>query len=256
MNVVYKITFPNQKAYIGKTKKGIEHRVKQHVSNAINNRGKSPLVENAIRKYGSQNITYEVLGIKDSEDELSSLEIELIAKHNTLSPNGYNLTSGGDGNSTKHTDEFKLQKSLSMRKNCKNMHLEMYVKYQKTKKGSEGFIVIKPGFKSAQFCTPDKTLDEKLELANEYARSLSRGEIIEVNRYKHKDLGYNIPKGISYLGACDGFRVTLPGKSNKYFKSSKLTREEKYNLALQYYNECLGVQRPNESGDDNPQVMA
>lgn len=132
----------------------------------------------------------------------------------------------------------------------------MYVKYQKTKKGSEGFIVTNPKFKSAQFCSPNKTINVNLELANEYARSLSRGEIVEVNRYKQKDLGLNIPKGISYLGVCDGFRVTLPGNPNKYFKSSKLTREEKYNLALQYYNECLGVQRPNESGDDNPQVMA
>ena len=57
MNIVYKITSPSGKSYIGITTKGINHRLKQHISNAINNRGKSPFIENAIRKYGSENIT-------------------------------------------------------------------------------------------------------------------------------------------------------------------------------------------------------
>lgn len=237
MNVVYKITFID-KSYIGKTKKGFEHRIKQHISNAEHNRNKSPYLENAIRKYGAQSMCTEVLMICDHESELSDWEITFIAEYKTLYPYGYNLTAGGDGNSSRHTDEFKLQKSKSMRKNHADKGLEMYVKYTKTLKGTEGYIVIRPGCKSAQFCSPTITMERKLELANEYARELAKGNMIDINRYKHIDIGYeNIPKGISYLTKFDGFRVTPPGRPTKWFKSKKLTRDQKYQLALQYYNE-------------------
>lgn len=238
MNVIYMLTFPSNKSYIGKTKKGITHRFKQHVLNAVNNRQKSPYVENAIRKYGESNIVVQILLECESEDDLSFHEIALIKEHNTLCPNGYNLTEGGDGNSCKHTDEFKLQKSKHMRKNHADKDLEMYVKYTKTKNGTEGYIVVRPGSTSAQFCSPDLSMDEKREKANDYAKALARGEIININRYKHVDIGIDdIPKGISYLSKFDGFRVTPPGKPTKWFKSQSLNRFEKYALALKYYNE-------------------
>lgn len=238
MNIIYKLTFPSQKSYIGKTTKGIEHRVNQHISNALNKRGKSPYVENAISKYGAENMQVEILMICDFECELSGWEIAFIDDQNTLYPLGYNLTEGGDGNSSKHTLEYKLAKSKSMRKNHADKDLEMYVKYTKTSSGTEGYIVVKPGCKSAQFCSPILPMEQKLSLANEYARALERGEVIDVNRYKHIDIGYdNIPVGISFLSRFDGFRVTPPGKPTKWFKSKKLTRDQKYQLALQYYNE-------------------
>ncbi len=125
-----------------------------------------------------------------------------------------------------------------MRKNHADKGLEMYVKYTKTPKGTEGYIVNRPGCKSAQFCSPTMSMDEKLHYANEYAKALSNGIETHVNRYRHIDLGYNdTPTGVSYLSKYDGFRVTPPGKGTRWFKSKKLTRDQKYQLALQYYYE-------------------
>jgi hypothetical protein len=237
MNVVYKLTI-NGKFYIGKTKKGLDHRLKQHISNAINRRGKSPYLENAINKYGVESVNSTVLVTCETEEELAPLEIKFIAELNTLCPNGYNLSAGGDGNSFKHSEEFKLQKSIAMRKNHCDKGLEMYVKYTKTPNGSEGYIVTRPGCKSAQFCSPDLTMEEKLTLANGYAKALADGTAILENRYRQIDFGYeNIPVGICYLSKFDGFRVTPPGKQVRWFKSQKLTRDEKYRLALKYYYE-------------------
>lgn len=238
MFVIYKLSFPSDKSYIGKTKKGINHRVNQHINSAENNRNKCPYLENAIRKYGALNMKSEVVMICDEEFELSAWEIAFISEFNTLYPNGYNLTQGGDGNSSKHTHEFKLEKSKQMRKNHADKHLEMYVKYTTTIKGTEGYKVLNPNYKSAQFCSPELSMEEKLNLANEHARALERGEIIDVNRYIHIDIGYNDrPPGISYLSNFDGFRVKPPGKTTRYFKSKKLTRDQKYQLALEYYYE-------------------
>jgi hypothetical protein len=243
MGVIYKLTFPNGKAYVGFTKKTLEHRFAQHIKNAELNRNKSPYVENAIRKHGVTNIISEVLMECEYDWELPNWEIAFIAEHNTVCPNGYNLTKGGDGNSSKHTLEYKLNKSKHMRKNKKEEHLEMYVKYQKTKHGSEGYIVQKPDqdgkkFKSRQFCDPNLRMEEKLRLANEYAIQLENGTAVDINRYKHIDIGYdNIPKGICYLTKFDGFRVDPPdGRPRKWFKRKTQTRNEKYALAVAYCN--------------------
>jgi hypothetical protein len=239
--VVYKITFPKcpdaRNGYIGMTKRGKTRRINQHINNAGNNRNKSPHIENAIRKYGADEMHVEVLAICETFDELKQKEVEMIALHQTLNPLGYNLTIGGDGNSKPHTEEYKLAKSQHMRVYKADEDLEMYVRYIKTKNGAEGYGVRKPGTKTAQFTSPDLTMDEKRELANACAREIAAGEIKEVNRYKHVDIGIeDIPKGISYLSKFDGFRVTVPGHPIKWFKSSKLTRVEKYQLAITYYN--------------------
>lgn len=240
MFVVYKITSPKGKSYIGITIKGIEHRVNQHFKNAENHRDKSPLIENAIRKYIKlgMSMTYEILMTCDYAWELPKWEIAYIEEYNTLTPNGYNLSKGGDGNSTKHTDEWKREKSKAMRKNRTDEVLEMYVKPTVTASGTEGYIVQNPKYKSFQYCSPNMSMEEKRNLANECARNLEKGIVDTTNRYKHVDIGYNnIPVGITYLSRFDGFKVSPPGKPTKWLKSKKLTRDQKYQLALQYYYE-------------------
>lgn len=240
--VIYKITFPRQpdarNGYVGYTKHGKMHRIKEHVENAENKRGKSPHIENAISFYGAAEMYVEVLAVCNTIEELKNKEVEMITLHNTLNPTGYNLTKGGDGNSKPHTEEYKLAKSKHMRIHKKDEDLEMYVRYIKTKKGTEGYGVRKPGGKTAQFASPNMSMDEKRNLANTYAKDLAKGEVKEVNRYKHVDIGIeDIPKGISYLSKFDGFRVTPPGRPTRWFKSSKLTRDEKYQLAINYYTD-------------------
>ena len=85
MDTIYKITNKiNNKAYIGYTETP-EERWRDHKVG----RG-SKVVFQAIKKYGLENITFEVIA-NDSVDN----EDMYIQEHNTMYPNGYNLTPGG-----------------------------------------------------------------------------------------------------------------------------------------------------------------
>lgn len=92
---LYRLTFPNGKAYIGITTKSVERRFIQHCSLARNGRV-SFAVHFAISKYEAENVVVETLATADI-DSLKLLEVAEISKQNTRYPNGYNLTDGGDG---------------------------------------------------------------------------------------------------------------------------------------------------------------
>lgn len=90
--IIYKITNKvNGKSYIGQTRYTLEFRWRQHIHKKDNT-----YFHNAIRKYGPENFTLEVLE-ECSTSNLNEREIFYIAKYNTFKE-GYNLTTGGDGN--------------------------------------------------------------------------------------------------------------------------------------------------------------
>ena len=55
------------------------------------------IIERAIEKYGDAIIRYVVQYCKPTKEELSYWEKYFIKEWNTMVPNGYNLTEGGDG---------------------------------------------------------------------------------------------------------------------------------------------------------------
>jgi len=71
-------------------------RFKDHISEAICNTKKKQCryLNNAIRRDGADVFRYELLQ-SCSLDELDTMEQRFIEIHNTLYPNGYNLTRGG-----------------------------------------------------------------------------------------------------------------------------------------------------------------
>ena len=67
---IYKITnLINNKIYIGKTKKDIETRFKEHLQNAINDCQYN--LSKAIRKYGIDNFNIEMIDTAESDEELN-----------------------------------------------------------------------------------------------------------------------------------------------------------------------------------------
>lgn len=91
--VIYRIYHKaSMKSYIGKTI-APERRIREH----FNGRGKSPVIENAIKKYGKEAFVVEILEKDIPEPHLSKMEILYIRFFNSQVPNGYNLTQGGDG---------------------------------------------------------------------------------------------------------------------------------------------------------------
>lgn len=117
MGEIYKITcIPTQKSYIGKVfsfrpngkKRGILARWSDHKSEALRPnppKNTCAYLNRAIRKYGADNFELEVVHYTEDEAELSTLEQEYIEYYNSLAPNGYNLTKGGEG--CRASDELK-----------------------------------------------------------------------------------------------------------------------------------------------------
>ncbi len=84
----------NGKCYVGQTKRSVRHRIKDHKSVALTSMAIYSYLHKAIRKHGWENFTWEVLEETD-EAGLDMAERFWIRCYNSLSPNGYNLDSGG-----------------------------------------------------------------------------------------------------------------------------------------------------------------
>ena len=89
--IIYKLTNKiSGKIYVGKTIHRLSERFSGHkCANSV--------VGQAIRKYGVENFSVEVIEECDSLESLNEREKFWIRELNCKSPNGYNLTDGGDG---------------------------------------------------------------------------------------------------------------------------------------------------------------
>ncbi|MCK9394222.1 MAG: GIY-YIG nuclease family protein [Methylobacter sp.] len=87
--LIYKFTSPSGKSYIGQTN-NLKRRVEEHKL-----RGKCRAFNAAINKHGFENFTQEILKENLTIEEANYWEVLLIKEHVTLSPNGYNLRTGG-----------------------------------------------------------------------------------------------------------------------------------------------------------------
>ncbi len=105
MGHLYKLEFSNSKLYIGISTRSPDVRFKEHRMAALNNKA-SQAVCRAWRKHGEPKMTVLAF-VKDSE--LYETEKRAISAYATLTPNGYNLTLGGEGSfGYKHTNEAIL----------------------------------------------------------------------------------------------------------------------------------------------------
>lgn len=92
MYQLYKLSFASGKSYIGQTTRKMITRITQHRQSARN--GSMLAVHCAWRMYGEPEVV--VLGQFDSQDALHAAEIAAISEYKTLTPNGYNLSNGGE----------------------------------------------------------------------------------------------------------------------------------------------------------------
>jgi group I intron endonuclease len=108
---IYKIVcIPTNKIYIGKAvhvlnkknpqKHGALGRWKRHQSSNSN----CSILYKAINKYGIDNFTIEVICVCKTEYE-NEMERKMIREYNTITPNGYNILQGGEGNYVKSGDD-------------------------------------------------------------------------------------------------------------------------------------------------------
>lgn len=110
MYIVYKHTTPNGKSYVGVTRMSAERRwrngdgYKKHV-----------LFYRAIKKYGWDNITHEILFDGLTQSEAAKKEVELIRKFDLCNPSkGYNIDNGGFCKG-KHSEKTRTKISQSLK---------------------------------------------------------------------------------------------------------------------------------------------
>ena len=126
---VYVHTFPNGKKYVGITKYDPKHRW------ANGNGYKTQPVYRAISKYGWENIDHEIVASGLTQEDAEKMEIDLIKKHDSRLPNGYNSETGGSVN-------FKL--SDDAKRKLREAHLgkklseETKRKMPESRKGKKG----------------------------------------------------------------------------------------------------------------------
>lgn len=190
MGDIYCITSPSGKKYIGQSKKLLSNgkkwgylcRWRDHISDS-KTKNYCRLLNNAIRKYGYENLTIELI-CECSVEELNEKEQYYISLHNTVTPNGYNLTHGG--NSCKQTAETQTLKSKSMigknvgkvfpkrkRKYDEDNNLPKYIRCLRNNNCEKnGYMVDRhPVLKRKSFKFKNMTLEENFNLALNYLNS-------------------------------------------------------------------------------------
>lgn len=93
------------KGYVGQTTQDLQARWRSHRC------GQCHALRAAIRKYGADDFDLSVLAEAADRDELDRLEIEFIAQQKTLSPEGYNIETGGANG--KPTPQARQRMSLA-----------------------------------------------------------------------------------------------------------------------------------------------
>ena len=114
MGVIYKITSPSARIYVGKAK-NLRTRINSH--KYATRRGYNYLINNSIRKYGWDAHKLEILETVDNS-LLNEREVALIEEHNSYfldNPLGMNMTRGGDGNKGSWMHKVELRKWYSDR---------------------------------------------------------------------------------------------------------------------------------------------
>jgi group I intron endonuclease len=242
MGVIYCLTFPSGKQYVGQTKQKISKRLSQHQK-----QNSCQAVHYAIQKYK----TYDCkILVEVSNNELDEYETKFIKELNTIVPHGYNIREGGTNGcfcletkqkmsqshkGKKHSEQTKqaISKALSGR----NLSNETKQKISETKKfnpvsneslkkmNRKGMKHSNEAKQKISACNVGKTVSTKTR--EKLSQSL-RKKTVNLPLYVQRKEQNNS----SYHGS--GYIVRVPGFASKSFISKKLSDDEKLKLALNY----------------------
>lgn len=268
MGLIYMLTFPSKKSYIGQTVTSFEERFYSHVKAAKQNKGGCHCVNAAIRKYGVDNIKKEIL-LEIDNDQLNHYEELFIDTYRTLVPHGYNIQKGGvsfrnTDNYRKtlseiHKDKYKNDEAMRERikanghKTKKNQSLPDYMTEERDYKKDKliGYRVYRHPMcrRSKKFCSLKVSLEENHKQAFEYLTYLnsltSPIEYVDqpvIGRKREGDK--TLPKYVVEAkkhGKVIGYKVEThkKGLPRGSFVSQLYTLEENKQKAIEFLNNIL-----------------
>lgn len=213
MGYIYCITSPSGKKYIGQTKRDYNKRFNEHCKIL----GNCILLENAIVKYGKDNMILELIE-EVIDSQLDEYESKYITEFNTMEPHGYNIRSGGSVGI--HSNESKRR-------------------MRESKLGTKNPNYGKPRSDEAKLAISMSKCGDKhhffgLHFSEEHKIKLSQS---------HKKYDKTLPMYVAYIKErpqyyqSSGYVViNHPILKTKYFTSKKYSDDEKLNQAINYLN--------------------
>ena len=115
MGYIYMFTSPSGKSYIGLT---CENNINDRWEGHLKSSSHCTLLKRAMKKYGWDNIKKKILiefKHEINDKLLPEYEKRFIKAYNTLAPNGYNCTDGGEGGK-RYCEETRQNISKGMKK--------------------------------------------------------------------------------------------------------------------------------------------
>jgi hypothetical protein len=171
---VYQITNTvNGKRYVGQTVQSLSRRWAQHCKSA----GCCAL-NNAIKKYGPDNFSIEAICEPPTTELMNELEVYYIQRYNSLTPNGYNLMTGGPA--PRHSEETRRKLSIfnqgkvipeETRKKMSESKIGVRPSEESCKKMSESRMGFRPTKESRKKMSESKT---GISLPEETRKKISR----------------------------------------------------------------------------------
>lgn len=269
MGFIYKITCSvTNKSYIGQTTTKISERFTGHKKIANkekrrqieaangNEKAKSTkyvsanmLIIKAMIEHGTDKFSIESIEEVKNE-ELNDKEIFYIKEHNTLHPNGYNLSKGGAVKDKKSL--FELQSQIQTEKRSEDFtdfrvhndelgDLPKYCVYRfYSETNTEGIAINKHPKCPWKFFSFDKHggMEKTKIFVKEYISKLEAGEEVFERKVKNDD---TLPKGISKRkDKIFMVEKTIYGeKYRKGFKFNDTNEDEIRQKAKEYLDECF-----------------
>lgn len=130
----------NGKKYIGQTINDDNARYNQHKSNHLNENSNeyNSSLHKAMRKYGFENFSYEILAKNiDDFSLLNILEIYYVDKYSTIIPKGYNIEPGGRNCSKPKSEKYKWDIMLREGELTENEVIELREAYARKESPSK-----------------------------------------------------------------------------------------------------------------------
>ena len=232
MGYIYKITNKiTNKCYIGETKKSSPHlRWNEHKSKIEKGIG-CPALQDAVKKYGIDNFTFEVLIICFDEDRYK-FEKEYIKKYNSIAPNGYNLTTGGEGGGfygKKHSENTidKIKNSLKQKyEDNPELRKENSERVKLLFKDEKYKIKISEGLKNSEKWKNVKKGNYNCRKHSEESKNKIR-DSIKKKYSEQTDNKYNtnIEKHREIMGKAKGVKILQYDLNNNFIKDFISIRE-------------------------------
>lgn len=252
----------NKKLYVGQTTRPIAARWEQHCAAArkmarhLADPVKYPTaaacraLAAAMAKYGIEN--FQIIELRDVPDiaedgtTLDDEEIYWIAELGSLTPNGYNLTLGGNGGEWSQESKDKLSATradhIEETRHEKLEGLPVHFTYRNYPGLGEQIVLFRhPLLHPATKCFSVKehgTFEAARQAALEFVDKLEAKEIVVEERKTRWEPG--IPKPIYAKDNGYGYQKTIDGKKyQKQFTRAEYTKEQNLQLTIDHYNELM-----------------